>query len=159
MLRYVLMIIGFVLGYVCGKFFEWLKEEKKVDKVEVLRKRLEIYQKLLFAWVTLKQDGINLEQFFNNNSYNKIAIYGMGDAGERLIEELRNSDIEISYIIDRNADKIVSEFPKKKPTDDLDNVDAIVVSAVFAYHEIEEELSKKVDCHIISLEDVIYGLL
>ena len=37
-----------------------------------------------------------------------------------------------------------------------DDVDAIVVTAVTYFDEIEEMLSEKVSCPIISLEDIIY---
>ncbi len=35
-------------------------------------------------------------------------------------------------------------------------VDAIVVTAITFYDEIKEELSRKIDCPIISLEDILY---
>ena len=40
--------------------------------------------------------------------------------------------------------------------DTLDDVDAIVVTAVTFFDEIEDELHKKVNCPILSLEDILY---
>jgi hypothetical protein len=40
--------------------------------------------------------------------------------------------------------------------DDLEEVDAIVVTAITFFDEIEEKLSAKIDCPIISLEDILY---
>ena len=40
--------------------------------------------------------------------------------------------------------------------DDLKPVDAIVVTAITFFDEIKEKLSEKIDCPIISLEDILY---
>ena len=47
---------------------------------------------------------------------------------------------------------------RKKLTDDLPETDVIVVTAIYFYEEIREELSQLVDCPIISLEDVVYEI-
>lgn len=44
-----------------------------------------------------------------------------------------------------------------KPDDTLPDVDAIIVTAFFFFDEIEQELEDKIDCPIISIEDVVYG--
>ena len=40
--------------------------------------------------------------------------------------------------------------------DDLENVDAIVVTAITFFDEIAEKLEEKVNCPVISLEDILY---
>ena len=40
--------------------------------------------------------------------------------------------------------------------DELEPVDAVVVTAITFFNEIEQKLSKKLDCEIISLEDILY---
>ena len=42
--------------------------------------------------------------------------------------------------------------------DDLEEVDAVVVTAITFFDEIEEKLSQKIDCPIISLEDILYEI-
>ena len=42
------------------------------------------------------------------------------------------------------------------PDDDLPEVDLIVVTPVHYFDEIEEMLADKVDCPVISIEDVVY---
>ena len=37
----------------------------------------------------------------------------------------------------------------------MDDVDAVVVTAVYFFDEVEEELEKIFDCPIISLEDIV----
>ena len=40
--------------------------------------------------------------------------------------------------------------------DDLKPVDAVVVTAITFFNEIEEQLSQKMKCPIISLEEILY---
>jgi len=41
------------------------------------------------------------------------------------------------------------------PTDELPDVDVIVVTADYYFEEIKDKLSKKVDCPIISIGEIL----
>ena len=116
------------------------------------RRRRRRYSK----WLTLKQQGKSLVQYFERNQYKTVAIYGMKELGERLYDELKDSDIKVLYAIDKNADAIYAEVDVLTPDDDLPEVDLIVVTPVHYFDEIEEMLADKVDCPVISIEDVVY---
>ena len=62
----------------------------------------------------------------------------------------------MQYGIDKNADNIYMDVNIVTMEDELKPVDAIVVTPIFFFDDIEEELSQKIDCPIISLEDVLY---
>jgi hypothetical protein len=62
----------------------------------------------------------------------------------------------VAYGIDQNADSIYADVDIVTMDDDLEVVDAIVVTAITFFDEIEGKLSGKIDCPIISLEDVLY---
>lgn len=111
---------------------------------------------MMNQWVAVKQEGKNLADYFDKQGYKSIAIYGMSYAGERLLEELKCSDIQVQYGIDKNADNIYMDVNIVTMEDELKPVDAIVVTPIFFFDDIEEELSQKIDCPIISLEDVLY---
>ncbi len=111
---------------------------------------------MMNQWVKVKQEGKNLASYFEKNGYKKIAIYGMSYAGETLIAELTETDITIAYGIDKNADSIYVDVDIMTMEDDLEPVDAVVVTAITFFDEIEEKLSEKLDCPIISLEDILY---
>lgn len=113
---------------------------------------------MMNQWVRVKQEGKNLSTYFIDKGYKKIAIYGMSYAGETLLEELWNTEIEVSYGIDKNVKGIYSEIDVVSPDEELKEVDAIVVTPIFFMDEIEEILSKKMDCPIISLEDILYEI-
>jgi lactate dehydrogenase-like 2-hydroxyacid dehydrogenase len=111
---------------------------------------------LMNQWVKVKQEGKNLSSYFEKNGYKKIAIYGMGHAGVTLVDELKGTATDVAFGIDKNANSIYMDIDVVTLDDEWEKVDAIVVAAITFFDEIEEELSQKVDCPIISLEDVLY---
>lgn len=142
------VILGvFGVGYVLSK--ENTLQSKKVDKYKG-------YYNLLNQWLILKNEKKEVKQYFINNNYNTIAIYGMGEMGCRLIEELENSDIEIKYTIDKKSGGLYANVEVLDMDDDLEEVDVVVVTATFAFDDILCELEKKLNCPIISLEDLLY---
>lgn len=110
---------------------------------------------MMNQWVKVKQEGKNLSEYFKKNDYKKIAVYGMSYAGQTLVDELMNTGIEVAYGIDRNG-SIYSDVEICSMEDELGEVDAVVVTAITFFDDIEEKLSEKMDCPIISLEDVLY---
>ena len=79
----------------------------------------------------------------------------MGYVGEILNDEFRDSNITVEYGIDKNADSIYADVDVISVNDPLMEVDAVVVTAITYFEEIEKELSEKISCPIISLEDIL----
>lgn len=132
-----------------------IKGDKADEAMRFSNKHLGLFL-MMNQWVKVKQEGKNLSEYFEKNGYKKIAIYGMSYAGETLVEELVNSNIEIAYGIDQKADSIYSDIDVISVDDDLQEVDAVVVTAISFFDEIEEKLSEKLDCPILSLEEILY---
>lgn len=151
-------VLATLLGAVAGAAASGVVVGKNVDKKSQKVDKFKSYYNMLNQWLILKQEGKNLEQFFIDNDYNSIAIYGMGEMGNRLYEELKNTSIEVKYAIDKNAESTYSELEVLDVEDDLTPVDAIIVSAIFAFDEIEEKLTEVVDYPVVSLEDVVYEI-
>ena len=82
----------------------------------------------------------------------------MSYAGETLVDELKETEVQIAYAIDKNANSIYSDINVITMDDNLEDVDAIVVTAITFFDEIEEQLQSKVSCPIISLEDILYEI-
>lgn len=146
------------IGIFGGVLYEGISQEKRIDKAEENTDKFRCFYHLLTQWIALKQYGKNLKEYFEINGYKTVAVYGMKELGERLVEELKDSGIEVKYVVDKDTNSIVTDLPKYSPDEKLDVVDVMVVTAIYYYQDIEEKMSKKVDFPIISLEDVVYGL-
>lgn len=134
-----------------------MSSDKRKIVQQMSNKHLSLFL-MMNQWVKVKQEGKNLASYFEKNGYQKIAIYGMSYAGETLINELKDSDVTIAYGIDKNADSIYADVDIVTMDDDLETVDAVVVTAITFFDEIEEQLSTKMDCLILSLEDILYEI-
>lgn len=151
----VIGVLALVAGAAGGALSVGQAGKKKLKKEEqYANKHLALF-KMMNQWVKVKQQGKNLASYFEENDYKKIAIYGMSYAGETLLEELKDSGIEVAYGIDANARSIFANTEVVTMDDYLEEVDAVVVTAITFFDEIEEDLSGKMDCPIISLEDVL----
>lgn len=154
----VLIGLSVILGMGIGGIFIGRKMvgiiyNKQFD-VEKFRKMYHMIQR----WMATKQEGKFLETYFEKNKYQRIAIYGMADIGVLLINELKDTAIEVVYGIDKNH-FLRSAVPLYHPDQELLEVDAVVVTAIAYFDSIEKMLSEKLSCPILSLEDVIYELL
>lgn len=158
MKRGVIGILSGLVGAGVGSVITGKKINKKVDNWKKMSdKHLELF-KMMNQWVNVKQEGKNLSEFFERNNYKKIAVYGMSFAGETLINELKGTEIVVKYGIDKNADSIYSEVDVVTMEDILEKVDVVVVTAITFYDEIKEKLEEKINCPIISLEDILYEI-
>ena len=128
-----------------------LDKTKKVQSMS--DKHLALFL-MMNQWVKVKQEGKGLA--VETNGYKKIAIYGMSYAGETLVDELKNTGITVAYGIDKRADSLYADLDIVSMEDGLGDVDAIVVTAITFFDEIEEQLLEKIDCPILSLEDILY---
>lgn len=131
------------------------------EEIQKISKAVQPYNEkhILLKWLTLKQDKVNLRKYFSINSYETVAVYGLGELGVRVVRELQDSDVEIKYIVDKNAVGVSTCFPIYMPDDELEEVDVLVVTVMPHFKMIEEQLSCKLRCPIISIEDVIESLL
>lgn len=119
--------------------------------------RFEINFHILNKWLMLRQRGKTLEPFFQDNALKKIAVYGMGVLGERLIEELQLSSVQVMYGIDRMAAakqnmgiKIYGVEENSYP-----ETEAVIVTPVQDYWNIVSSLANRTSAPVLSIEDII----
>ena len=155
---FILSVVTGGIGFFAGMSIVLSKEIKKRLEVKELADKHLVLVQLLGKWLAEKQRGKQLEDYFHQNGIKNIAIYGMGYVGERLYEELSNSDITVEYLIDKNAGNINTDMKIFTPDEELPKVDAVIVTPVTFFDEIEEMLAGKIACSVISIEDILYEL-
>lgn len=143
---------GIILGMICCNR---MRKKQIIEKTDYGKKMSEYYH-LLNQWLTIRQEGHNLAEYFKEQGYETIAIYGMKELGERLYEELKETDIKVQFGIDKSITQTVCDLEIVNISNIPEEVDVIVVTATYYYGEIVAELAKIVDCPTVSLEDVVY---
>ena len=153
-----LLALSTLAGAVAGVYTVGRKMEKKIDyKAKMSDKHLALFL-MMNEWVRIKQENKSIAEYLEKEGYKEIAVYGMNYAGETLVRELAGSAVDVKYGIDRNADNICTEINVVTPEEELAKVDAVIVTAIAFFDEIEEQLSAQMDCPVLSLEDILYEM-
>ena len=152
--NFIILLVGGVLGAIG---MEKVMNGKTEQDQKLSDKYLVLFL-MMNQWVKVKQEGKNLESYFEQKGYHNIAVYGMSHVGRIFVDELADSAIHIKYGIDQNTDIVCEGIDIISPEDKLKDVDAVVVTPITFFAEIEECLSRKIDCPVISLGDVLYEL-
>lgn len=156
----IFVVCGLFVLLICLWIRKWIKEQQYSErkwKEEADKYRL--YTNVLSYWISKKQGGrANIEDYLQKHNIKKVAIYGMGNIGERLLEELKGSSIEVVFAIDQNSDIIWADVEMYTLKEKLPEVDAIIVTAFYFFDSIEKSLKEKTDCLIISLEDILCAI-
>ena len=142
-------------------------EESKVkENIAVIDKEVG-YQKRSFVktvncfnyWMTLRERGKHIINYFIQYEITEIAVYGYGTLGKHLVQELDNSDISIKYIIDKNVRLNHLKYDFKMPDQNLPHVDAIIVTPVDEFDNIYDILKNYTNDKIISLLEITSELM
>ncbi len=122
-----------------------------------MRDKFEAGFHILDRWLALWQHSESLVSYFEDNCLQKVAVYGMGSLGERLIDELDGTPVQVLYAIDRAAEQKKYSDMKIYGVQEIlyPPVDAICVTPVQAYWEVVEQLSGRTEAPVISLEDAV----
>lgn len=154
----IISVLSAATGAAAGALFVESGKRKSENHWKELADKHLALMLLMNQWLITKQEGKGIIDFFHREEIKSIAIYGMSYVGERLYDELKETDIEVKYAIDKKADGIYTEMDIVTPDDELKKVDAIVVTPVFYYESILEMLEQKTESRILSLEDILYQL-
>lgn len=149
----VIVLISVILLSWCN-----IKIHRKNKEIKILAdKHLEMF--LLYdRWIENKQNGKHLGDYLRENSYENIIIYGMSYVGKRFYKELVSDGIEVKNIVDQNKFVFCEDREIKQIDESIETVDAVVVTAIYNFEEIEPELKIKFKCPILSLADIIYKM-
>lgn len=128
------------------KNFENERNKKKLD--------------LMCQWIKLKIQGISLMEFFQDRGIQSIAIYGMGEIGQLMYDELAmENEMFIRYAIDQSGRRYVESLPTYCLDRDLPKVDAIVITPVLITDQLEEQIYDALgECVTFVFEELLYEL-
>lgn len=136
--------------------YEKISEDvtKNIEEIVTQRDERRKMYRLLYNW-KLKSDKENENLFLNFLGRNAtVAIYGLGQWGELLYQELKKLPVKMVYGIDR-SEKHFHALPVKRPDAPLDKVDFIIVTVFKEFDSIKKEIEKSYMGEIISIEAII----
>ena len=89
--RWVAVIgtLSLVSGVLLGVFLTKKNAEIKYKELKERLAKFEDYFAIVNKWLKNRNQHISVADYFKTNHYEKLAIYGMGEIGKRLYEELK----------------------------------------------------------------------
>lgn len=138
------------------KYRELLKKPT-VTNNDREKNKYEVYTGVLHNWLLKKEMGRSFSDYLKSFGVRSVAVYGVGILGKHFINELKGSDIQIKYTIDQDEDvRANADVPvyKKEQIKKL-NVDMIVITVIYDFEAIKNELKKYTGAKIVSLEQII----
>lgn len=149
-------LLGVAAGLAAGEKTIGRERKKVMRKLEEDDIKFHEFYAILLQWVHMHNEGKTVGAYLKKRGYNTVAIYGMKELGEELLFELKDSEIEVKYAIDKNADDLYVETDVYRPDEELESVDAVIVTAIHWFDEIERDMKKKLGCPVLPLDNVIY---
>jgi len=125
-----------------------------VEKRETEIQKFKQFYRLLIEWVNSYQNKQYLVDYLKSNNIKTVSVYGYAELGKLVINELKGSSIEIIEILDKRELQSVTVNPSYGQR----VVDAVIVTAVFYFDDIKEELVKLGYKNVLSLQEIIYML-
>lgn len=105
-------------------------------------------------WLEYIYKGNRIEQYFKDNQYSKIIIYGDGYIGSRLLQALSGTEIEIAAVMDKSFTEYTSDLCIGINSE-IPEADCIVVTPIFYYDDIYKMLSEKTNIPVIPILDIM----
>lgn len=152
----VLCLLSGCFGAFLFDFFVSPRYEKKCHSLEKQIQKQKEYYELLNYWFFIKQNNISVVSWLKSKGYYKVAIYGMQELGKRLYEELRDTDIEIVCVMDKNQQNILGEYNFVDIDKNIPQIDVVIVTPVLSFFSIQKDLEKLVSCPIMPIEYLLH---
>lgn len=162
LLRHIIVgVFGVASGFAVGIVLDYENSREIIRKRENEIIRCKGYFNTLNQWLLLKQKDILIADYFLQRGCRIVAVYGLGELGQRLCRELYDAGIFVKYGIDKNADeKETGDFCDGIRIVDLDykfsRVDAVIVTLPHVFRELRAALSEKFECPVFDLERVLF---
>lgn len=116
------------------------------------------FYKCLNKWMKNWENQKFIFDYLLNKGIGTVAIYGYGVLGKHILKELTGSKVTVKYLIDRHYNIGRSSLNVVSPEEELEEVDAIIVTPIMEFEKIENELRNKTKADILSLEAIIYDI-
>lgn len=120
-----------------------------------LRRKASFYS-LLSRWMEMKLSGEGAAERLLQLGYHSVAIYGAGKHGKFLYEDIKNSEVEVRYFIDKNKNSVPESGLTVYTTDEeFPAVDAIIITPYLEQQTIIQELRQKGNYTLLPLNQLI----
>lgn len=149
---FIAYLAGIGCGFICGVSYC----KKEIRKAYLLSEKNRFLFRTATQWLNAERTKADVINYINCREYKSIAVYGLSYLGKVLVDKLLDNNIDVKYGIDNGTVNFKYDIPVYTIEEKLPEVDVIIVTPVFSFEIIKKELSKKINCQIISLADIVF---
>lgn len=149
------MKLSLTIGIIAGVLIDRFSVHKVLQQKNKELERTKGNFMVLGEWLTAHERGWSLEKELLKRNYKTVAIYGMGILGNHLYQELISTKITIKYIIDQKPIKGVYKSVICNIETKLEGIDAIIVTPVYQFEEIQKQIQRVNNVEMISLRELL----
>lgn len=127
------------------------------DAAQISEREIRLQKQTVFYWTYTRWvekliGGGRFAPLLSARGIQRVAVYGYAEMGKLLTRELLQEGIDVLYVMDRKAHESEKEVPPVcYPDENLTKPDGVIVTAIFDYSAIKEELEKMGFRNILSL--------
>lgn len=148
------IFVGVVVGFIIGRNLRNIEIIRFINlKTKEAQKFNFLYEVSSKLWL-IKDRKREMSKFFLENSFEHIAIYGMGKIGQIFLKEMQRENILVEYVVDRNANNIQENIHKYTPDDILPDVDILIVT-IWDIQQVRTTVDLNENCKIVSINDLL----
>ena len=145
---------------VCGDNPERIAKLLVYQRLETEKWRAHVNRKnsfyqLMRNWMQLNLNGGSIEEQLMKLGCFSVAIYGVGNHGRMLYEDLRDTQISVKYFIDKQKKEGLGEVPVYSLEEELPDADAVIITPYLEFASIQQVLQDKIRSRMIPLNALV----
>lgn len=109
------------------------------------------YWKIFDTWMSLLENCGTVADYLQKMGYKNVAVYGYGMLGKHLVHQLKTLGVCVDYVIESNIGKETDGIPMYSLDGNLPEVDAVIVTVMYDYDKIYEDLKDKIKAEILPI--------
>lgn len=135
--------------------------DDRINEVVLREQQIQKYRqfyRVFYKWLKVRQDGKSIADYIDENRVRNIAIYGFGDVGRLLYNELELQGVHVAEILDKRDIEIGELIAKLKKPLEGNRQNTVIVTAMSDFEEIEKELKQAGYKEVLSFEDIVNAI-
>lgn len=132
--------------------FGSLVEENSLVENEL--QKFKVFYNLLVDWL-MEADSEVVQNWCTNNQITEVIIYGYAELGKILEKQLIKCGVKVAYILDQKITQTCSEVFIYKPGNENIRDIPVIVTAIYYYDSIKNELEERGYTKIVSLQSIV----
>jgi len=145
-----------LLGDIRRRFDEVSRTQ---DLTEPTINRVGPYQDVMKKWNLLLERNRDFKDFFKQHNYKRIGIYGMGNLGCKLYDELVTVAVDVVYVVDQNPEGLMEWVEVKRPDEELKDIDVLVITVINEEMKLIHYYKNKLIADVVGISEVIDWLV